>query len=860
MSYTINLISKDNNGTITTSNITSYVTTGFSFVEKLDDSLDTGQLTIRGVTTSTPYTLFDTIQCKIGTTEMFSLRIASDDVSLISKNPLKYEHKLMLIEHTKIMELFIVGGKTFTQPTDGTTKYYLYDTLDILFDTTPFELYDEYASNRIIVLPSSGDLYDILTTLPSPEYTFKDLTLRECVKQVGDYIDAIPRLFLNSSGDLELSFDFVNDLKELITSNEDYVSLQVSQEPTFYATQIESDSLNLVSDETIGESIEVYPASNYYTTLRRPEDFLQENFEGSVAPTPKPISTLNAIVVFAGIQVQHVSSSDFIYSGSRDWEITKGLVEEKTYQQLEFNTTGMTTAVDYADFKDNCLYYKYKEKNVYIGETYGVYGISDVYTLWFERGVKQILKDEGVIDGTTYQYSDIYDITFSFIAGLPQDLESKVYRIKYVPIPNSMRLNMEREDANDVMRFSQLISNQQDRILNLENFSNNLQGKINRIGNSELELANKFPLNKVSSSNNIGDYTEELYIVTKKESIFFPDFVEYGYGLSRNFNKISSFIGVNSEIRQWEIGEKNTLERVPVYKEYVEIDVIDSGNGSNTAEVITDEGIECYLDTFNPSSSLNPVSVGAIDTSGTSNNSIVSISSNGGGNSLIFNFKLDDNVSAGFYKVDEDSQMVKQYSPYTASDGSFDNYTLYIMESMADIPTFQFSVLDASNYVPKIITLSTETSWTERLGTIYFQGRFKAYKDSREIFGNTYQLAQIPKRANDIILGRHLSLRNRLVSLDAPSSLKLYYSTTEQFKRTDNFIVPSTYTDYGSFTPSISNNFYKIIISEVLSSWTSWCLTDENDRILIGANQEGTKLDTITFDFKNKRSGINYKY
>ena len=44
------------------------------------------------------------------------------------------------------------------------------------------------------------------------------------------------------------------------------------------------------------------------------------------------------------------------------------------------------------------------------------------------------------------------------------------------------------------------------------------------------------------------------------------------------------------------------------------------------------------------------------------------------------------------------------------------------------------------------------------------------------------------------------------------------------------------------------------------SSVVSWVITDENDYILIGVNQDGELLDTITFDFVNKRSGVNYKY
>jgi len=107
MSYVINLRTRNQStGALGTTDITANVLNGFSIVEKLDDSLDLGTITVRGLSTSTPYDMFDTIEIKDGSTLLYSMRIGGDNVKLISKNPKKYEHTLSLVEHTEILERF----------------------------------------------------------------------------------------------------------------------------------------------------------------------------------------------------------------------------------------------------------------------------------------------------------------------------------------------------------------------------------------------------------------------------------------------------------------------------------------------------------------------------------------------------------------------------------------------------------------------------------------------------------------------------------------------------------------------------------------------------------------------------------
>ncbi len=302
------------------------------------------------------------------------------------------------------------------------------------------------------------------------------------------------------------------------------------------------------------------------------------------------------------------------------------------------------------------------------------------------------------------------------------------------------------------------------------------------------------------------------------------------------------------------MGENNTLIRNLIYKEYVEIDATVSGSGSNSSQLITSDGEECYLDTFKHSSTNEPVRSGMMVGLDLDDTTLVSLSSNGGGNSLVFHWEFEDNISTGYFKETIAGQIAQEFVRYADEEGISENFTIYMNDKVSSASTEAAELARADAYPKTSITYINKT-------LLQNTSAFKMAKDSREVIGGTVLLQQIAKEPSRVILGRWLSLRNRLVSENPPSSFKLFYSTTEQLNRTDTLNVPTTFTEYVdtyTVTPSYANR--RVNISAVSGAWSSWCLTDEDGKILIGVNQDGIALSFITFDFKNKRDDINYKY
>ena len=264
----------------------------------------------------------------------------------------------------------------------------------------------------------------------------------------------------------------------------------------------------------------------------------------------------------------------------------------------------------------------------------------------------------------------------------------------------------------------------------------------------------------MSSVYNVKDYTSDTFIVTQKELIFYKDYIYCNYSLDKNFNRINQFIGVNSEERQWEIAESGrTLERDLVYKEYIEIDAVTSGTGSSSIVGLNTLGIETYLDTFDTTSTKKNVILSFIDSNTeTLDTSIVELGTNGGGNSLMFNFGFKDNKVNDNYIETINSQSALNYVSYTDENAELTDLSLTFVD---DLPYINFATaVVIADTLPKVPISYAGNKIVEFIGN----DSWYVKKDRRDVLKGNYQLQQLSNSTNTIILGKQLSRRNRLIT------------------------------------------------------------------------------------------------
>jgi len=145
-----------------------------SFVKKLDRELDEGFVVISHTDRKEQFPMFSIIDILENNTVLFSGRVSGDIVDLSSYSDELYNHNISLIEHTKLLEKFLINGKTFTQPVGNVNVplYTLFDVVDGLRTTAIFEkdgLEDLFAPFTI-----TQEVEDELDAIVAPEFSFKD--------------------------------------------------------------------------------------------------------------------------------------------------------------------------------------------------------------------------------------------------------------------------------------------------------------------------------------------------------------------------------------------------------------------------------------------------------------------------------------------------------------------------------------------------------------------------------------------------------------------------------------------------------------------------------------------------------------
>lgn len=842
----------------------------FSFVQKLDRELDEGFIVVSHTDKKDQYPMFSNIEIFEDTTLLFSGRISDDTVKLSSFSDEIYNHTITLIEHTKILEKYIINGKSFTQPIDKEANpgYSLYDVVKILQETAIFEKTGQQNSFSPFEIPQVTK--ELLEEYVSPEFSFKDVTLRQALDEVASVLNAITRLDRNG----EIFFDKFNELlNEITVITENYRKHQNIQN---YSTLISSDIINPVQEKDSGSpySSIVYPGEGLWTSLR--SRFGQFNFAESYIPTDQPIyEVLKAktkIQLFVQKQdIRDDSVEVLVDNEIIDIDITDNIVEKNIFSTLEEKEP--TTYNELT--KKNVIIYTYGQKNIRVGETYGLFDVQTAFRSLVEYAVDKYLKEnnivpENALDSTSqldmgYIITNFdFDVSFEFQGTILNDVTFKrwkgLFNVEYIPIPRSIRYEVMRDDITEVDFFSYGIINQKLRIVDINSFTNNMKGRINQLSSGELILSHK--VKNISESWNLGDFTEDKFVITKKEVIAQRDHYIINYELNKNFNKISQFIGIDQEIRQWEIGESGrTLDRDLNYNEYIEMYLDDNGEGEKRG--FTLDNTEKFLNTFNSSYSPNPIKFGIFSSSQVLDDD---------GNEIIFNFpfyKVSGGDSFGFHSIFDSNASIGQTitegddtflgfedgrgynidAKYTDRIGRFDD--MYVAYSDFDLSTLSETIeekIEDANSIPILGKDITENPDV--------RGEFYVKKDNRERLKFTLLYHLISKNIDELVIGNKLSSHNALF-LEETNQFYLKLFNNRNFTSRDKELKIIN-EDFKITDPSITINEdsnYVEINENQINNYNSWALVDQNDIPYLMSNVPKKR---IVFDFKNKRSGIRY--
>ena len=909
---------------------TAKTSDGLSWVNNLDEELDSGQLDLVWTELSTAFPPFTAVGFHDKGSLIEGLVISEDNVTVQSKNPLLYKHELQLIEPTKYLERFSIDGKTFTQPiSENSTygEYTLYDVVKIIRDVTPIRTIDEFDIITIDELEISYPIDKKLFTIPddtkqeleaieAPEMVFKESTLREALDQVASYLNA--NVYLTSQNELKLNY--FNDIKEEV--DKEFIERTLNRNVEYYSTNMETNVMNAVSKYERGGMNSAYEPAYGAFSSSRTDDVLW-NYKESYFKTEYPIYDVKSIMFYAKIAITEEEGwideyGDLVWSNPEvvaikhmPLPVGQKIVEEEYANTLRPAGSYLELVENIeTDYADGVMVYTYGKKNINLPIVDTVFTSKETLGNVIRLGIKNKFNEDN------FAFSgDFSDPNMEYLAGesfVIYDNDSncdgvnnacvrhlvslygfeiednEVYAsIEYIPIISTVRTNIEVSGVSDTPYKSYITGNQKMRIVDLPRFADKSHALVDRMGLSDLTLKDR--IKDTDQLLNLGDITTDGFILTKREVVVFNDFINVLYQFNKDFNKMSQYTGLDSQIRQWEIGESGrTTERNINYDEYIEISAhttTETKVGNNNSPTLQGNATDKILATFDigddesdefESNKFNPISMllfrGGKDIkvgSDTYDNPllIVPFTKKHGGNMIAINAKIDDNGTVGRFIENEGSGFAKwlgaeefKHTPalYVDEHGRIEDLEFGFSDINIgeEIDTNDDVDLTTLQKQARISPVFMKDDWGDISTNAPVYGTIKIHKDNREKISVMFSYHFV-STDNDVIIGAGLTKRNLLLSALPNEDLEVRFYDKKLISRKARGVKDGEEIAKQEADISIDyeNNTLTVNNQEPEGA-TSYCITTSDGLPLLIVNNTGKRL--VTLDFERNRTGIQW--
>ena len=591
-----------------------------------------------------------------------------------------------------------------------------------------FRLQGMSADGQII-----GGQAELFEKIIAPQFSFTKQTLRECLQEVGKVVHGEPRLTPKRDGYgwyYEISYELYGGTQSG-GLNLRYTKKEVKQSINSYCSHIDSNAENIVNQLDRFSGVITEPYDSGFKTVRTESTYVRIEEGNMLIATQYPIYSVEKLEV--GIVPGNTSIETPI-------DITPFLFEKSLYD------------TQLSSFND-------------------VYPYSKKYGLYFTQGEKNIqglnFKVPNPKDSSLENYS-IVNILRSASGKKGLEINSKnldyiklAFRVTYTPFYDS-RITQSKVYYKDISRSSGLVYNQQSNIIETHYYGENLKGVVARMGNIEKTVT--FLMSNINRIPKAGQLYDKDYYISTVASEILPTCIKCTIGLSKDFNRLSEFIGISSVKRYSEVSQTQAQERNVVYRNYI---VVGKEEGHADAELIGGDFLLSVVRTFRPSSRLNKrisnVVAWGEQKSGNKINAVqLPVISSAFGNSISFSWQYEDNYSAG---------AIAQYANENNVSGYFQNNLAYC-DYFGRIYYYHFAL----QYDGDITTDLTEQTtvgmalpkYSGNVGSVTGIIRtppdkpFNLQKDSREIMQFNVQIDFV-SNDNELIIGSALASYNPLI-------------------------------------------------------------------------------------------------
>lgn len=545
--------------------------------------------------------------------------------------------------------------------------------------------------------------------IEAPEFAFSKMTLREALDQIGGFIHGMARLKGNT-----IYYDMLGGTEKatLADSKYPYISNKYSQNIESYATELDSTVDNLVNILDADEGVITEPYAGGFKSIRSEEAYARITDGNMIISTAFPIYSVQKLEV-------------------RDPD---GNVENITSYLFESAAYGLMSSFD------------------------GLYPRSKAFAIYYTQGQKDIkglyFKVPNAIGGAVSKYA-ISNIVKAATGYNGTDYQKIWFRITYTPV-FSARVKQHKFYYKDFAHPRSLAYNQSANLVETRYYGENMRGLIARTGNAE--IIRTYRLNSFSLLPTAGQMWDDDYYVSSVTVAVMPFYIDCSVELSKDFNRLSQYIGINSMHRIYEVSEKQAFDRDIVYSDYC---VIGDDRQSDGLHLISLFGANAIANTFRQTRSALPISGACVTTIAEDNSeysATLPVISTAMGNTLVFSFYMEDSYSAGQKSVYGTNGEIQGYwqtnVEYNDYYGRFDFMKLQFIEQGITPP-----MSDGNSAIPYDLPQGTYPSANEKLRPLIVtpdDNPLKIRKNSTEIIRMHYQIHFVSNR-KDIIVGPALT-------------------------------------------------------------------------------------------------------
>lgn len=635
--------------------------------------------------------------------------------------------------------------------------------------------------------------------IPAPEFAITNKTLKEALDIIGSYIHGVPKIRDDQPELNEIYVDMLGGTEQAILADPKYpyITRLFGQGVESYATELDSTVDNLVNSIDSNEGSVTEPFAGGGRSTRSEEAYARITDGNMIISTDKPIQSIQAVTC-----------------------IVNGVGRDITPYVFESAEYGRLSSFD------------------------GVYPTSKAFAIYYTKGERNIkglsFKSPNVIDGSLSNYAITNIIKAKFGLDISADAWNAgayaqlAFIVTYTPI-FSARVKVHKSLIEPNAPKSTLFFNQSDNVVETRFYGEDMKGAIARIGN--VEEVRTYLLASLDYIPKAGQLWGDDYYVSGVANALYGTYCECTVALTKNYNRKSQYIGINSEWRAYEVSEKTAYRRNLVYPVYAVIGSTESGDYTLATARTAQEIRQCFQKTTSRQAITAAVVYSKDENGNTFATNTLPVISTAFGDVLSFQFGMADNYSAGAKSVRGESTTVSGWwqtdSPYTDYYGEMYAMGVKFCLTGSSGQSEPFNVPQGDYGVESIFQTDEDNP-------------FVVEKNGGEIISLNYEL-QFVTTIPELIIGSALARRCPLIGAVNANDAALYVMPNRVGKFDGT--IDLTQATRLSWSPSGTGNGQGDISFDSATATVSgaaWVIADEQTGdILLAANTPITAGQTI---------------